>query len=142
MRTWLAWHIIFMVTWFSGIFYLPRLFVYHTEVDKDDTAGNERFKVMEKKLFWIITTPGGILTTSTGFILLSYNFSYYLQSPWMHAKLSLIACLWLFHFYCGYCLYQFKQNQNTHTRRFFIFFNEIPTIILITVVLLVFLKPS
>lgn len=141
MRTWLAWHIIFMVTWFSGIFYLPRLFVYHSEVRPDDQESQDRFKTMERKLFWIITTPGGILTTFTGIMLLRYNLDYYSQAGWMHAKLSLVSLLWLFHIYCGYCLKRFRSNQNTHSRRFYIFFNEIPSVILITVVLLVILKP-
>lgn len=141
MRIWLAWHVIFMVTWFSGIFYLPRLFVYHTEVTSDDLTGHERFKTMERKLFWIIMTPGGILTTLTGIRLMNFNFAYYINSPWMHAKLSLIMLLWLYHVYCYYCLSQFRSNNNQHSRKFYIFFNEIPSVVLISVVFLVFLKP-
>ncbi|MBF12758.1 MAG: TIGR00701 family protein [Legionellales bacterium] len=142
MKSWLAWHIIFMVTWFSGIFYLPRLFVYHTEVSADDTAGQERFKTMERKLFWVITTPGGALTTLTGIRLIHYNYAYYMSSPWMHAKLSLVALLWVYHCVCGYYMLQFKADKNQHSKLFYIVFNEIPTVILISVVLLVFLKPA
>src|ERR1700731_1090442 len=86
-----AFHIIFVVTWFSGLFYLPRLFVYHTMAQ--DKVSQDRFKVMEKKLYFGITTPSAILATVLGILLLSYSFSGYMQSAWMHWKLTLVLFL-------------------------------------------------
>ena len=134
-----AFHVIAMVTWFAGLFYLPRLFVYHTQVN--DEAGNQRFKVMEKKLFYYITTPGGILTSLFGLWLLTFNYDAYSHMMWLHVKLLLVACLWLFHFYCSFLLHAFKNDKNKHTEKFYRIINEVPTVILITVIILVYVKP-
>jgi len=136
-----AFHIIFMVTWFAGLFYLPRLFVYHAMMDKNDTAGNERFKVMEHKLYYYITTPGAILTAIFGVWTWSYMWTGYLSFGWFHAKLGLVVLLIIYHIYCDKLLRDFKHDRNTHSHVFYRWFNEFPTIILIVVVILTTAKP-
>jgi len=133
-------HIIFMVTWFAGLFYLPRLFVYHAM--SDDLPSIERFKIMERKLYYGIMTPGAILTIIFGMWLwLGYGISGIEGSWWLHAKLSLVAILVAYHYYCGRLLTDFKLDQNQHGHVYYRWFNEIPVIILIAVVILVVVKP-
>ena len=105
-----AFHLIFMVTWFSGLFYLPRLFVYHTMTT--DKISIERFKIMERKLYFGITTPGAVFTIIFGVWLLSFNPSLYMQASWMYAKLALVLLLVFFHIYLGKLLWDFKYNNN------------------------------
>lgn len=135
----LAFHIIFVVAWFAGLFYLPRLFVYHAS--SEDSIGIERFKVMEHKLFWYIMTPAGILASLFGIGVFLFNWQTYMQMGWMHAKLGLVVLLWCYHIYCGYLLQRFKFDRNTNSERFYRFFNEVPTVLLIGIVLLVVLQP-
>lgn len=140
MALWLlAFHLIFMVAWFAGLFYLPRLFMYHTL--STDEISIARFKIMERKLFWIIMTPAGILTTISGDILLHLNFQFYMHQPWMLVKLFLVVCLWGFHAICWYLLQQFKCNRNPFSSTFYRFFNEIPTLFLFAIIILVVVKP-
>jgi len=128
------------VTWFAGLFYLPRLFVYHAM--SDDLLSIERFKVMERKLYYGIMTPGAILTIIFGMWLwLGYGISGIEGSWWLHAKLSLVAVLIIYHYYCGRLLTDFKLDQNQHGHIYYRWFNEIPVIILITIVILVVVKP-
>lgn len=134
-----AFHIIAIVTWFSGLFYLPRLFVYHA--DTQDEAGNARFKIMERKLYRGIATPSMIVVLLLGTGLLSTNFGYYLSQPWMHAKLLLVGLLVVYHFYCGYHLKQFAQDQNQRSHVYYRIFNELPVFALIGIVILVVVKP-
>jgi len=134
-----AFHIVALVAWFAGLFYLPRLFVYHA--DAKDTISIERFKLMEKRLYYAITWPAAIVTTVLGLYLLSYNFSYYMKSGWMHAKLTLVLVLWAYHLGCGHYLKRFAQDGNTKTSRFFRVYNEMPTLILVSIVILVVVKP-
>ncbi len=134
-----AFHLIFIVTWFSGLFYLPRLFVYHAAAQ--DRISNERFKVMERKLYYGITTPSGIIATLFGIQLLSYNLAGYMRLPWMHLKLFLVVLLWIYHIICGKYLYDFKKDKNSHSETFYRFFNEIPVLFLFTIVILVIVKP-
>ncbi len=138
MRWILAFHIIAMVAWFAGLFYLPRLFVYHA--DSHDTISQQRFQVMEYKLYRYIMTPAAIITTLLGFWLLSYSFRGYLVQHWMQVKLLAIVLLWAYHLYCGHLVKQFKANNNTYSSRFFRFFNEIPTILLVVIVIAVVVK--
>ena len=136
-----AWHIIFMVTWFAGLFYLPRLFVYHAMCEKaggSDTEGIARFKLMERKLYYGIMTPGGILTIASGLWLW---LGYGITGGWLHAKLALVAALVVYHIYCGKLLLDFKHDRNRHGHVYYRWFNEMPVIALIAVVLLVELKP-
>ncbi|MDC6486182.1 MAG: CopD family protein [Methylophilaceae bacterium] len=129
-------HIIFMVTWFAGLFYLPRLYVYHAETK--DKISNDRFKVMERKLFYGIMTPGGILTIFFG-LLLIYNYPY--QGQWLTYKLILVFFLIIYHLYCWKFLNLFKYDKNYHSHVFYRIFNEVPVIILIAAVFLVIYKP-
>lgn len=134
-----AFHIISLVTWFAGLFYLPRLFVYHA--DTQDEISHERFKIMERRLYYGITTPGGIATTLFGIWLLSFGFKAYMSMGWMHVKLSLIVLLWLYHFTCGHYLKAFAKGENKKSSTYFRVFNEAPTLLLIAIVILAMVKP-
>ena len=131
-----AMHIIFMVTWFAGLFYLPRLFVYHAMAD-DDTS-RERFKLMERKLYYGIMTPGAVLTILFGLWLwLGYGF----HGLWLDIKVALVAILIGFHIYCGKLLIDFRHDRNRHGHVFYRWLNEFPALILVAVVILVVVKP-
>ena len=131
-----ALHIVFMVTWFAGLFYLPRLFVYHA--DTHDEAGQARFKIMERKLYFGIMTPGALLTIAFGvWLWLGYGIS----GGWLHAKLSLVAVLIGYHLWCGKLVVDFKFDRNRHSHVWYRWFNEFPVLILIAVVILVVVKP-
>ena len=135
-----ALHLIFMVTWFSGLFYLPRLFVYHAM--SDDEISIDRFKVMEKKLLYGIATPGGLLTIIFGFCLLVSNgMTSYSGQLWLSLKMILIAVLVLYHIYCFSLLQDFKYNRNKHTHIWYRWFNEVPVLILVGIILLAVIKP-
>lgn len=127
----------FMVTWFAGLFYLPRLFVYH--VDCDDEPGHQRFLIMERKLFAIMTI-GAVLTAIFGFILL-FKWHWPLTEGWLHFKLALVAALIAYHAYCWKLVKAFKQRTNRYSSTFFRWFNEFPAIILIIVVILAVVRP-
>jgi putative membrane protein len=129
-------HIVFMVTWFAGLFYLPRLFVYHAMAE--DEAGQERFKVMERKLYFGIMTPGGVLTLVFGIWLW---LGYGLGGGWLHVKLALVAVLIGYHLWCGKLLHDFRHNRNTHSHVWYRWFNEVPVILLLAVVMLAVVKP-
>ncbi len=131
-----AWHIIFMVTWFAGLFYLPRLFVYHAM--SDDAASIARFKIMERKLYYGIMTPGAVLTIIFGLWLW---LGYGITGGWLFAKLALVVLLVLYHLYCGQLLADFKHDRNQHSHTYYRWFNEVPVLILIAVILLVEVKP-
>ncbi len=131
-----ALHIVFMVTWFAGLFYLPRLFVYHAQAT--DPIGIERFKVMERKLYFGIMTPGAVLTIVFGvWLWLGYGIS----GGWLQAKLALVAILIAYHVYCGKLLADFNRGRNRHSHVWYRWFNELPVLILAGVVLLVVVKP-
>ncbi len=132
-----ALHVIFMVTWFAGLFYLPRLFVYHA--DCGDQAGHERFLVMERKLFAIMTI-GGVFTALFGLVLL-FMWHWPLRENWLMLKLLLVAALIVYHFYCGKLVRDFRQGENRHGGVFYRWFNEFPAIVLIVVVLLAVVRP-
>ncbi len=128
-------HIVFMVTWFAGLFYLPRLFVYHAMTQ--DEPGRERFKMMERKLYFGIMTPGGVLTLVFGIWLwLAYGFT----GGWLHAKLALVGILVAYHLWCGKLLAEFKHDRNTRSHVWFRWFNEFPVVILIAAVILAVVK--
>ena len=134
-----AWHIIFMVTWFAGLFYLPRLFVYHAACD--DTPGRERFKVMERKLF-IIMTMGAVGTAIFGvWLLIGYAWEAFRADGWLHAKLALVAVLIAYHGYCWKLVQDFKQDRNHHGHVFYRWVNEFPVLLLIAIVIFVVVKP-
>jgi putative membrane protein len=132
-------HIIAMVAWFAGLFYLPRLFVYHTEIGVQ--AGKLPFCTMERRLYYAIMYPAAIITTLLGIGLIHYNPNYYLHAGWMQIKLVLVVLLWVFHLMCGRFVKQFAHNQLVHSSRFYRIWNEIPTLLLIAIVLLAVVKP-
>ena len=137
-----AFHIIFVVTWFAGLFYLPRLFVYHAMAD--DAISHERFKVMERKLYYGITMPSMILTLIFGGWLLSYWWEalWLLEGTiWLAVKLVLVAILIGYHFYCGHFVKAFRHDRNRHGHVFYRWFNEFPVLILIAVTILVEVQP-
>jgi putative membrane protein len=132
-----AFHVIAMVTWFAGLFYLPRLFVYH--VDTKDAIGTERFRVMEDRLFAIMTI-GAVATLGLGTAMLIVS-PLYLTMGWLHAKLALVALLILYHLYCYKLKRDFARNANAHTAKWYRAFNEVPSLLLIGIVILAVVKP-
>lgn len=135
-----AWHLIGMVTWFAGLFYLPRLFVYHTM--SDDQTSRDRFKIMERKLFYGITTPGGIFTLVFGLWMLhDYAWDAWGGQLWLTLKLALIGLLIAYHIYCGKLVRDFRDDRNTRSHVWYRWFNELPVLVLIAIVLLAVLKP-
>lgn len=135
-----ALHLIFMVTWFAGLFYLPRLYVYHA-MSTDDVS-KERFKVMERKLFWGIMTPGMLLTLGFGgWMLADYAWASYGHSGWLHAKLALIALLVVYHVQCGVWLMDFRHERNRHSHVYYRWANEVPVLFLFAIVILAVIKP-
>ena len=129
-------HIVFVVAWFAGLFYLPRLFVYHALAD--DAATRERFKVMERKLYRGIMTPTMVLTLATGlWMWLGYGVS----GGWLHAKVALVALLVAYHFWMGHYVRAFARDQNAHTHVFYRWVNEAPLVLLVAIVVLVVVKP-
>ena len=132
-------HIIFMVTWYAGLFYLPRLFVYHALAPADDRVGIERFKTMERKLYFGIMAPGAVLTIVFG-LWLWLGFG--VTGGWMHAKAALVAVLVALHAYLGVLLRDFARDRNRHGHVFYRCLNEIPALpLLVVIVWLVVAKP-
>lgn len=135
-----ALHLVFMVTWFAGLFYLPRLFVYHAL--SDDRLSIDRFKIMERKLYFGIMTPGGLLTLVFGFWTLYLSgWDKYADSLWMHIKIVLVGLLVCYHVYCGKLLLDLRHDRNRHSHLWYRWFNEIPLLFLVGIVLLAVLRP-
>jgi putative membrane protein len=131
-----ALHVVFVVTWFAGLFYLPRLFVYHAEAD--DAVSINRFKIMERRLFFGIMTPSAVLTIVFGtWLWLGYGFS----GGWLHAKLFIVLLLVIYHLACGKFLFAFKHDRNIRGDLFYRWFNEIPTAMLVLITILAIVKP-
>lgn len=140
MLLWLkALHLFFMVAWFAGIFYLPRLFVYHAECEHQPTK--DTFKVMERRLWWFVT-PFAVLTLIFGIGLIHvYGMAWLAHSHWLHAKLALVLPLYVYHGYLYYLMKQFAADNNTHSPRFYRVLNEVPALALLVIVCLAVLKP-
>ncbi|MEN8260299.1 MAG: protoporphyrinogen oxidase HemJ [Pseudomonadota bacterium] len=135
-----ALHLIFMVTWFAGLFYLPRLFVYHAM--SVDELSIERFKVMERKLYYGIMTPGMLLTFGFGiWMLVDYAWAIYGGTGWLYAKLAMLGLLIVYHIYCGAKLKDFKLDKNKHSHVFYRWINEIPVLLLFAIIILAVVKP-
>jgi protoporphyrinogen IX oxidase len=140
MYLWLkALHIISFVAWFAGLFYLPRLFVYH--VSTEDDAGRARFKTMESKLYRLIMRPSMIATVVLGLTLLLGRWSAFAPMAWLWLKLIAVVALLGYHHYCGRLVRAFAVDQSPHTERFYRIFNEVPALLLIVIVVLVVVKP-
>jgi len=140
-----ALHIIFMVSWFAGLFYIVRLFIYHSEAQKrEEIARNvlsEQFVIMEKKLWWIITTPAMVLTLVFGIWML-IEVPSYLKMGWMHIKLSFVALLLIYHFVCQKILFDLKKNKFNWSSTGLRIWNEVATLVLVAVVFLVVMQDS
>ena len=134
-----ALHVVFMVTWFAAIFYLPRLFVYHAMTT--DAATIEKFKIMERKLA-IMMDIGATLTMFFGFWLLySYGWSQNKHSGWLHVKLTMVALLVGYHVWCRMIVRAFRNDKNTHSHRWYRVFNEVPVVFLLVIVIMVTVRP-
>ncbi len=134
-----AFHLVFVVCWFAGIFYLPRLFVYHSMAT--DTVGKERFTVMERKLYRVIMTPCAVLTVALGVWLWVLSWDTLARAGWLHAKVLLVAILIGYHLYCGHLIQRFANDANPHGHRFYRWFNEAPLLILVAIVILAVVRP-
>ncbi len=135
-----ALHLIFMVTWFAGLFYLPRLYVYHAM--SEDEISNERFKVMERKLFFGIMTPGMIVTFIFGiWMLADYAWAIYGHAGWLHVKMTLLALMVVYHYFCYVWLLDFKYDRNQRSHVFYRWMNEVPVLFLVGIIILAVVKP-
>lgn len=134
-----AFHIIFMVAWFAGLFYLPRLFVNHAMAEEEEVKA--RLILMERKLYRFIT-PWMLLTLGFGFwLLFEYAWAAYAHMIWLHVKLVLVAALVVYHFYCGKLLRDLASGQNRHSHVWYRWFNELPVLVLFAAVILAVVKP-
>jgi len=132
-----AFHIVFVVTWFAGLFYLPRLFVYHATAT--DALSLERFVVMERRLFGIMTF-GALLAVLFG-VSMIITAPGYLQLKWLHVKLTLVAALIGYHIWCRLLMISLRDGRNEHSQRWYRLFNEVPALLLIGIVILAVVKP-
>jgi putative membrane protein len=132
-----ALHVVFVVTWFAGLFYLPRLFIYHAAAT--DLVGIERFIVMERRLFAIMTI-GALLAAVFGLAMLAVVPGY-LDQAWMHAKLACVAVLIAYHFFCTTLMRDLRDKKNVRSQKWYRIFNEVPALLLIVIVVLVVVKP-
>ncbi|MDT0582368.1 MULTISPECIES: protoporphyrinogen oxidase HemJ [Alteromonadaceae] len=134
-----AFHVFFMIAWMAGIFYLPRLFVYHAESTNQETK--DQFKIMERRL-WFFVTPFALLTLILGVIIMYLYGSAWLKvSAWLHAKLAIVALFYAYHMYLYRLVKVFAADKNTHSPRFYRFLNEVPVLALLAIVILAILKP-
>jgi len=132
-------HIIFMTAWFAGLFYLPRLFVYHAMAD--DKISLNRFIIMERKLLYGIMTPSAVFTLIFGFLLTFLYLPLYFEQTWFILKIILVISLIIYHIWCVNLYKNFAKNKNKHSHIWYRWFNEIPVVILVLIVSLVIYKP-
>ena len=134
-----AFHVFFMVAWFAGVFYLPRLFVNHAETSSIEVA--EQLKGMQKRLLYFIT-PFAILTVLFGLIIIyAYGYPWFVAAKWLHIKLTLVIVLLSYHGYCFKLVKTFQQDNNTRSGKFYRIFNEIPVLVLLAIIILAYVKP-
>ncbi len=133
-------HLFGVISWFAGIFYLPRLFVYHAMTT--DEIGNERFKVMERKLYVGIMWPSAVISLGTGFWLLWLTWEAFGRAGWLHAKLALVLLVLAYHLYCGHLCRQFAADANTKSHKYYRVINELPVLLLGLILVLVVIKPQ
>lgn len=134
-----ALHIIAMVCWFAGLFYLPRLFVYHAM--SEDQASRDRFCIMERKLYRGIMLPSLLATVILGIAMLALNPGLFATGGWMHAKLTLVVLLIGYHHMCGAQLKRFARGETPHGHVYYRWFNEVPVLFLLAIVILVVVRP-
>ncbi len=134
-----ALHIVAIVCWFAGLFYLPRLFVYHAM--SEDQLSRERFQIMERKLYRGIMMPSMIATLLFGIGMIAMNPGLFATGGWLHAKLTLVIVLIGYHHLCGAQLKRFARDQNNRSHVFYRWFNEFPVLLLLAIVILVVVKP-
>lgn len=141
-----ALHIIFVVSWFAGLFYIVRLFIYHTEAQEREEGPRkiltEQFEIMEKRLWWIITTPAMILTVLFGTWMIAQNPDYYLHAGWMHIKLTFVFLLLIYHFICQKIMKDFANGKFNWKSNHLRIWNEVATLCLVAIVFVVTLKHS
>lgn len=141
MQQWvLAFHLIFVICWFAGLFYLPRLFVYHAMTT--DSLSIARFTTMERKLYYGIIMPSALLATGTGLWLVLLNLHFYIQQAWMLTKFLLVLFVWIYQGLCGWHLNAFQYNKNRRSHVYYRWFNEVATALLIGIVICVIVQPS
>lgn len=133
-----ALHVVAMVTWFAGLFYLPRLFVYHAGTQ--DEAGLERFRIMERRLY-VMMTIGAAATIALGVTMILLQPAF-LQLGWLHAKLALVAVLIGYHVFCHRLMLDFRHDRNRRSGRWLRIFNEVPLLLLVGIVVLAIVKPA
>lgn len=133
-----AFHIIFIICWFAGIFYLPRLFVHYCMSDDDKT--HQRLAIMMRKLY-NFTTPFAIFSLVFGVWMIALNVDYYKSAAWLHAKLALVFLLFAYHFYNGKLVKIFEQGNNTRSDKFYRFYNEAPVFAMFAIIILAVVKP-
>jgi putative membrane protein len=135
-----AFHVFFMVAWFAGVFYLPRLFVNHAETSSKEVA--EQLKGMEKRLLYFIT-PFAIFTLLFGLIIIyAYGYPWFVAAKWLHIKLTLVIILLSYHGYCFKLVKTFQLDNNTRSGKFYRVFNEIPVLVLLAIIILAYVKPG
>ena len=139
--TFKALHIIAVISWMAGLLYLPRIFVYHSDISEKKES-MDTFKIMERKLFWAIMTPSALATIILGAWLLAANWNYFMASRWMQLKLGFVALLLLQHLYCYWFMIKLRSNAAYKPHAFFRVFNELPVIPLVVIVILVVVKPT
>jgi putative membrane protein len=133
-----SFHIIFLVSWYAGLFYLPRLFVHHAM--SEDPATRQRLAIMERKLYFFVT-PWAVLTVVLGLVMLFGYWDVFRTQGWMHAKLVLVVPLVAYHFWCGHLVKVFRDGPNPHSHVWFRWFNEIPLVFLVLIVILIIVRP-
>jgi len=133
-----AFHLIAVICWFAGIFYLPRIMVYYAASEHEATR--RQLAVMARKLYRFITPIAGIAIV-LGVGLIMYNPDYYLQATWLWIKLLAVLCLVIYHYYCGRLVGALESDTDSHSHVWFRFFNEVPVIFLVLIVILATLKP-
>jgi putative membrane protein len=135
-----ALHLFFLIAWMAGLFYLPRLFVYHSQTENRETSAT--FKLMEKRLWWFVT-PFAALTLAFGLALIhQYGYEWFAQSRWLHIKLALLIPMYGYHFYLFHLVKVFASDHNRHSTRFYRFLNEIPVLVFLAIILLAVIKPA
>lgn len=139
MYLWLkALHVVFMVTWFAGLFYLPRLYIYHAM--DENKSSFELFKVMEKRLFGIMTI-GALLTVLFGTAVLVMNWSYFMSTIWFPVKFLFVLALFGYHYWCYRIMLEFREERNKRSHVWYRWFNEAPAVALIVIVVMVIVRP-